>query len=72
MKKTGREYEFERLMKVGKYVRLTGKAIVGLNRLREAYGMERRESVLEYLVEQGVAGLDGTQPEVVNEGGHAG
>ena len=58
MKKRPSVYAREQKEEEGCYVRLTGASIKGLNRLKTAYGMLKRQSVIEYLVEQGVKGLD--------------
>lgn len=69
MNKTGKQYRDDRNGDYGQLVRLTAKSLRDIRRLKEAYGFQQRRQVLEYLIEQGVAGLDGTQPQVVDEGG---
>lgn len=54
-------YRLKHMEESGAYVRLNGKAIAGLNRLKDAYGMPKRESVLAYLIEQGVKGLEAAE-----------
>lgn len=54
-------YRIKHVEECGAYVRLPGKAIAGLNKLKAAYGMPKRESVLAYLIEQGVKGLEAAE-----------
>lgn len=42
----------------GKYVLISAKQRAQLDRLKKAYGMTRRMDVLNYLIEQGVKGLE--------------
>lgn len=54
-------YRFKHAEEHGTHVRVTKAAAVGLERLKDAYGMPTRMKVIEYLIEQGVKGLEAAE-----------
>lgn len=44
-----------------RYVKLTNASREGAERLKKAYGMRRYLDVVEYLIEQGVKGLEASE-----------
>ena len=44
-----------------RYVKLTNASREGAERLKKAYGMRRYLDVVEYLIEQGVKGLEAAE-----------